>query len=396
MAPSNPPPQTIKSLKQDFLHAQTRLLSQPPAPSRAWRRAHDDNNNNKNNEDHATPQKLSEKAIDDALFRLNQTLLQHAKRVYPPQATRHVAEQIEQLYLDAGEERMQAEREDGEGEAGAGDDVADWRFGSLGGGGGNAWRMQGADYGLSLTPCLLSSFSFFLAMKKRMTLMAVSGWLLMHSSRHNHPIHDPWEEPEPFQEGLTRTPHPCARNPRLTSYSADSGQSNTDISLTTAQPEIISALPSTWDSPREAATNPLEAKRYADLVVRLQGLSTRHSEAEARVLRLRQMKAVLEPFSSSSSSNIHPTSSNEQQQIYDNEDGKLIQQNLITRDGQVEKELERMRMLLARVGDKVARLHGKEGVRTGGMEEVGEDAMVVDDVEVDERRKVDNLLSGLT
>lgn len=110
--------------------------------------------------------------------------------------------------------------------------------------------------------------------------------------------------------------------------------------------------------------------------------------------RLRQMKAVLEPFSSSSN-NSNPTSSHEQQQIYDNEGGKSIQQNLITRDGQVEKELERMRMLLARVGDKVARLQGKEGVRTGGME-IDENAMIIDDVEVDERRKVDSLLSGLT
>jgi hypothetical protein len=108
------------------------------------------------------------------------------------------------------------------------------------------------------------------------------------------------------------------------------------------------------------------------------------------------MKAVLEPFSSSNSSNSNPHSSHEQQQTYDIEDGKLIQQNLITRDGQVEKELERMRMLLARVGDKVARLQGKEGVQPRTVEEMDGDAMMVDDVEVDEKRKVDDLLSGLT
>ncbi|PSR97054.1 kinetochore Sim4 complex subunit Fta4 [Coniella lustricola] len=298
MAPSNPPPQTIKALKQDFLNAQTRLLSQPPAPSQAWRRAHDNggSNENENEADGAMnpqqqQQKLSEKAIDDALFRLNHTLQQHAKRVYPPQATRHVAEQIEQLYLDAGELRMQAERGDGgsrngeEDGDGVGLDVE----------GGNAWRAQGADY---------------------------------------------------------------------------------------VQPEIIAALPPTWDSPAEASANPLEAKRYAELVAHLKGLSTRHRDAEARVRRLRQMTAVLEPFKSSTEQTYSD---------YGNSSAQNIQRNLVTRDGQVEKELERMRMLLARVGDKVARLQQQQQQQGDDQE----DAMLVDDVEVDERRKVDNLLSGL-
>lgn len=74
-----------------------------------------------------------------------------------------------------------------------------------------------------------------------------------------------------------------------------------------------------------------------------------------------------------------------------------VQENLVTRDGEVERELERMRMLLARVGDKVARVREREG--SGGDEEdlFGEgDAMLVDDVEVVERRKVEGLLNGLT
>ncbi|KAK4113978.1 hypothetical protein N656DRAFT_609869 [Canariomyces notabilis] len=95
MAP-NPP--TIVSLKQSFLITQTRLLSQPLAPTNAWR---NHNNSNREQEDNAAG--LPEKAVDDALFKLNHRLQQHARRVYAPQATRHVAEQIDQLYWNAAE-----------------------------------------------------------------------------------------------------------------------------------------------------------------------------------------------------------------------------------------------------------------------------------------------------
>lgn len=73
---------------------------------------------------------MSEKALDDALFRLNQTLQQHAKRVYPPQATRHIAEQIDHLYLATGDRHL-----DGDG---SGDDEEEW-------------KLVGADFG----ECLL-------------------------------------------------------------------------------------------------------------------------------------------------------------------------------------------------------------------------------------------------
>lgn len=123
-----PPPQTaptILSLKQSFLTTQTRLLSQPPEPSRAWRRG--------NNDDHASnEQGLSQKAVDDALYHLNHTIQQHARRVYALQATRHVAEQIDQLYLSVGEQRSGGGGEDGDGEELDGED---------------AWKIVGADYG---------------------------------------------------------------------------------------------------------------------------------------------------------------------------------------------------------------------------------------------------------
>lgn len=119
-----PPTPTILALKQNFLTTQTRLLSQPVQPSRTWRRGNDAAADKKNGHDE-NDQKLSEKALDDALYRLNHTLQQHARRVYAPQATRHVAEQIDRLYLSVGDNRD--ESENGEGE--------------------DSWRIAGADYG---------------------------------------------------------------------------------------------------------------------------------------------------------------------------------------------------------------------------------------------------------
>lgn len=139
MAPTDP---TILTLKQNFLTTQTRLLSQPLQPSRAWRRANeaaggggggggggDDDENNNSGNSNGNNQRLTEKAVDDALFRLNHTLLQHARRVYAPQATRHVAEQIEGLYLAFGDRHG--------GGAQGGEPVDDE----------DAWRLVGADYG---------------------------------------------------------------------------------------------------------------------------------------------------------------------------------------------------------------------------------------------------------
>jgi len=85
-----PVPPTVIAIKQDFLSAQTRLLSQPLSPSRGWRSA------NENHDD-----RLPEKIVDDALFRLNHQIQQHSRRVFAPQATRHVAEQIDQLYWNS-------------------------------------------------------------------------------------------------------------------------------------------------------------------------------------------------------------------------------------------------------------------------------------------------------
>lgn len=81
---------TIISKKLAFLTAQTRLLTTPdPLPSRSWTRANASS-------EHAVPRR----AVDEALARLAQVTRQHARRVYPPQAARHVAEQVERLYWE--------------------------------------------------------------------------------------------------------------------------------------------------------------------------------------------------------------------------------------------------------------------------------------------------------
>ncbi|QSZ32971.1 hypothetical protein DSL72_002555 [Monilinia vaccinii-corymbosi] len=87
---SNEP--TIIDLKSSFLRAQILALSQPLQPSQDWQASISEEENT-----------LRQRAIDEALFKLNTILKQHNKTSYPPQAQRHVAEQIDQLYWAAGE-----------------------------------------------------------------------------------------------------------------------------------------------------------------------------------------------------------------------------------------------------------------------------------------------------
>lgn len=156
-------------------------------------------------------------------------------------------------------------------------------------------------------------------------------------------------------------------------------------------PEVVTSLPPSWESEREATALPLEAKRYTELVERLQELSARKQEAEKRVKRLRLIKAQLEPFKIVDSAATDAT-----------DDGSSVaavngvQENLVQRGGELEKELERMRMLLVRVGDKVARLKEREGSDDDLFGDRDLDAMVVDDVEMDERRKVEAMMGRMS
>ncbi|KAL6890472.1 kinetochore Sim4 complex subunit Fta4 [Trichoderma evansii] len=91
-----PPAPTITSVKQTFVAAQTNILSQPVAPSRAWRAAND-----------ASEHPLPNRIVEDSVASLNRTIQQHSRRVYAPQANRHVAEQISHVYSRDAERRME-------------------------------------------------------------------------------------------------------------------------------------------------------------------------------------------------------------------------------------------------------------------------------------------------
>lgn len=94
------PAPTVPSLKEAFITAQTNLLSQPLGPSRTWRRAND-----------ASNQPIPPRLLDDVLFSLNHTIQQHCRRVYPPQASYNVAEQISNSYLRDAEDRVRGLKE---------------------------------------------------------------------------------------------------------------------------------------------------------------------------------------------------------------------------------------------------------------------------------------------
>lgn len=156
---------------------------------------------------------------------------------------------------------------------------------------------------------------------------------------------------------------------------------------TIATDRIISTLPQTWSAahPKQAEQHPPEAKRYEDLVSSLTSLSARREQARQRAERLRKMKGLLQPFDDGATQDKSGGGSN-------------VQQNLVTRNGDVEKELERMRMLLVRVSGRLAQLPPPEARRQG--EDItmddggggGDEA--VEDLDIVERNKVDALLNG--
>ncbi len=104
-----------------------------------------------------------------------------------------------------------------------------------------------------------------------------------------------------------------------------------------ANDEAIDALPQSWPSEADAAKNPNEAEQYAQAALRLVELRHERRQLQRRVEKLRKLAASVEPLRTA-------------------DDGAGIQENLATRNGPVEKELERMRALLARVTGRVDKL----------------------------------------
>ena len=171
----------------------------------------------------------------------------------------------------------------------------------------------------------------------------------------------------------------------------------TDILVATDT--AIASLPPTWDqhpnatAAQQAEARPPEAQRYADLAAELTTLSSKRREARERVARLCRMRDLLAPFSATTGAE---NDADGEDKGEDDEGARArarIQPNLVTRNGEIEKELERMRFLLVRVAGRVARLptaaDGKRRNRGGsGGDEDDEDPEVL------KRRKMEKLLDG--
>ena len=128
--------------------------------------------------------------------------------------------------------------------------------------------------------------------------------------------------------------------------------------LDLADAKTIASLPAAWPSERDVTAHPMEAKRYADAVRTLAALQTEREELKLRVQRLRRLQTIVDPLKATSTEE-------------DEAESNSVQDNIVTRGGAVEKELERMRMLLVRVVGRVGTLPEAEAAEgKGGQAEV--------------------------
>ena len=84
-----------------------------------------------------------------------------------------------------------------------------------------------------------------------------------------------------------------------------------------------------------------QSHRYRELRDRLLSLDSQRQQQQRRLAQLQHLRRLLEPFE---------------------DPRKDIQPNLITKDGDLVKELEKMRMLVARVGGRIAQQEKSSGV----------------------------------
>jgi DNA repair exonuclease SbcCD ATPase subunit len=101
---------------------------------------------------------------------------------------------------------------------------------------------------------------------------------------------------------------------------------------------VIESLPEEWSEEAEEKA-PEDAANYKELQSKLVTLNERRRAAEERLEQYRTVNKLLEPFHG--------------------EDAGL-QENLVTKNGSVEKELERMRMLMLRVERGIMGLEEKD------------------------------------
>lgn len=122
--------------------------------------------------------------------------------------------------------------------------------------------------------------------------------------------------------------------------------------------KTIQALPSSWDDETQSQRAPEKSKKYEELHSKLLELQQRRKEALEKVEKYKALKELLKPFE---------------------EPKSMVQPNLVTKDGELGRELDRMRILMARVGGRI------QGLEEGRGRE--EDEMDLDGVGEEEKLK---------
>jgi hypothetical protein len=119
---------------------------------------------------------------------------------------------------------------------------------------------------------------------------------------------------------------------------------------------MIEQLPEDWSAEVEAE-GAEQAARYKELQTKLAELNGKRKAARERLEQYRAAKKLLAPFEGEEAG---------------------LQDNLLTRNGEIEMELERMRMLMLRVE------RGLQGLDEG--QHVGDDEMAIDVEEEGEKK----------
>ena len=128
---------------------------------------------------------------------------------------------------------------------------------------------------------------------------------------------------------------------------------------------MIEKLPDEWSEEAEERA-PAEATKYIEVRERLVGLNEKRKAARERVEMYRAARELLDPFEGEEAG---------------------LQENLVTKNGELERELERMRMLMLRVERGVTGLEEKGGDRS--------DEMDLDvDLDQEEEKRLLALLGG--
>lgn len=122
-------------------------------------------------------------------------------------------------------------------------------------------------------------------------------------------------------------------------------------------------------SENAAERAPEQAARFVELQGRLKEASERRTAAREKVEEYRRMMGLLRPLGAEGN----------------------VQENLVTRNGEVEKELERMRMLMLRVERGMGGL--ERGAAGADGEDIGDDRAMDVDWEEDADRRVERILS---